>query len=94
MSRVWQGVSSDHTDHGKQSRLSASSNKFQKQLLVGNMECPSLNQEVRKTFTAPSTHFILVTCHRAELFQQGSSIIYCQHVGWGTKKKARPRRPK
>jgi len=40
-----------------------------------------------KTFTAPSTHFILVTCHRAELFQQGSSIIYCQHVGWGRKGK-------
>ena len=47
MSRVRQGVSTNHTACGKQSTLLASYNKIPKQLPVRRMECHSLDHEER-----------------------------------------------
>lgn len=47
MGRVRQGVSINYTACGKHLRSFASYNKILNQLLVGNMECHSLDQEER-----------------------------------------------
>ena len=47
MSRVQQGVSTDHIALGKQSRAWLHTTQLLKQLIFENMECQSLDQEER-----------------------------------------------